>query len=150
MTKFREPATFERALTVVAGLIGWDACAHICGVSTRAVRFWSDPDTDVAIRLVDARRLDEAYLKAGGEHPPFYRVYALQLELGGMVSDDEAKALSTVAGSAAKESGEAINALLLAAAPGAGPAVRRKARRETKEAIESLHRGLAVLGEDGD
>ena len=44
MTKIREPLTYERTLTTIAQVIGWDRCAAICGVkSVEAVRRWSDP-----------------------------------------------------------------------------------------------------------
>lgn len=150
MTKFREAITFNRALTTVAELIGWDRCAAICGRGERAVRNWSDPDTDQEISVLDARRLDAAYLSAGGDYPPFHRTFALQLELETRMPADEAQAIAEAAGRAAKEGGEAIAAMLKAAAPGTGPAQRRKAKQEVKEAIEALGIGLDVLGETGD
>jgi hypothetical protein len=148
MTKFREPITFHRALTTVAAKIGWDRCAAICGLGERAVRNWSDPDTDTEIRLIDARRLDQAYLAAGGDHPPFHRTYALQLGLE-LREPATAPTITTAAAHIAKEGGEAIAAMLDAAARASGEAARRKARREVREAIEALGTGLDALG-DGD
>lgn len=148
MTKPREAITFNRALTTVAELLGWDRCAAICGRSERTVRNWSDPDTDTEISVLDARRLDAAYLGAGGNHAPFHRTFALQLELESRLPVDEAQAINDAAAKAAKEGGEAIAALITAAAPGTGPAQRRKAQIEVKEAIEALGIGLDVLGKD--
>jgi hypothetical protein len=70
MTKRRDPLTFHRALTVIAGRIGWDKCAMIVGRSERLVRMWSDPDADSEISIIDALRLDKAFLAAGGDHAP--------------------------------------------------------------------------------
>jgi len=115
MTKRREPITFHRALTIVAAHIGWDRCAAICGVTERAVRNWSDPDTDAEIRLIDARRLDQAYLEHGGAEPPFLQVYKLQLELAALSASERSKCLGLAASGAAKEGGEAAAALMRAA-----------------------------------
>ncbi|MDR7101444.1 hypothetical protein [Croceicoccus sp. BE223] len=145
MTKRREPITFHRALTIVAAHIGWDRCAAICGVTERAVRNWSDPDTDAEIRLIDARRLDQAYLEHGGAEPPFMQVYKLQLELAALSATERSKCLGLAASNAAKEGGEAFAALMRAALPGAGAADRRRAEREAEEAIAALHEGLSIL-----
>lgn len=145
MTKRREPITFHRALTIVAAHIGWDRCAAICGVTERAVRNWSDPDTDAEIRLIDARRLDQAYLEHGGAEPPFMQVYQLQLELAALSATDRSKCLSLAASAAAKEGGEAVAALIRASQPHAGAADRRAAEREAEEAIAALSKGLAIL-----
>jgi len=147
MTKFREPITFNRALTTLADLIGWDRCAAICGVSERTVRNWSDPDTDTEIRLIDARRLDQAYLAAGGDFAPFHRTFALQLGLETREPADEAPAITAAAATIAKEGGEAIAAMLDAATRGNCGVTRRKAKREVKEAIEAMGQGLDALGE---
>lgn len=145
MTKRREPITFHRALTVVAAHIGWDRAAAICGVTERAVRNWSDPDTDSEIRLIDARRLDQAFMEHGGGEPPFLQVYKLQLELAALSASERSKCLSNAASVAAKEGGEAVAALIRAAQPDAGAADRRAAEREAEEAIAALSEGLAIL-----
>lgn len=142
MTKRRDPLTYHRALTKVAALLGWDVCAGLCGVTERAVRNWSDPDTDSEIRVIDAERLDRAYLKAGGDHAPFHQVMGLRLD----IADCDTQAdLTIAAAKAAKEAGEAVSAIVLAATPGATPAARRKAREEGEEAIEALTESLAAL-----
>lgn len=143
MTKRREPLTYHRALTVIAGKIGWDTCGAICGVTERAVRYWSDPDAETEIRLIDAERLDRAFLEAGGDHAPFHRLFALRLDLalqGGRSAD-----ITSTAAASAKEAGEAVSALVLAAQPGANPAARRHAREQIEEAITSLTDSLNVL-----
>lgn len=141
MTKLREPFTFNRALTVVAAGIGWDRCAMITGRSERSVRGWSDPDTDTEISILDANRLDKAFLAAGGDHAPFGQVYNALLDIA--VTDTDAD-LVQAAASAAKESGEAVAALIDAATT-RNPASRRRARREGEEAMAALTRCLAAV-----
>ena len=60
MTKPRPPLTFERALTRIAELIGWDGCASVLGKSESYVRKLSDPDIERSISIQYARRLDAA------------------------------------------------------------------------------------------
>ena len=141
MTKRRDPLTFHRALTVVAAQIGWDRCAMITGRSERQVRNWSDPDADSEISILDAMRLDKAYLASGGDHAPFGQVYNTLLEIASAEIDAD---LVKVAAEAAKESGEAISALL-DAATSTDPAKRRRARKEGEEAIAAMTKGLATL-----
>ncbi len=147
MTKRREPLTYHAALTKVAALIGWDRCGAICGVTERAVRNWSDPDTEAEIRMIDAERLDRAFVAAGGEQAPFHRLFGLRLEIA--ASDGAALDAQKAAASAAKEAGEAVSALVLASAPDAGPEARRAARREAEEAIQSLTDGIAAIDRYG-
>jgi hypothetical protein len=73
--------SYQLTLTRVAGAIGWDRCAAICGVSERAVRLWSDHDCETEIRMIDAERLDRAFMDHGGDHAPFHRLMALRLEI---------------------------------------------------------------------
>ncbi|KPH62314.1 hypothetical protein [Novosphingobium sp. ST904] len=149
MTKLREPLTYQRTLTQIAAVIGWDRCAAICGVSERSVRNWSDPDCETEIRLIDAERLDHAFMERGGDHAPFHRLHALRLDLAARDTPDHC--LVSVAGKAAKETGEAVAALITASGSG-DPRARRRARKEVHEAIDSLTDGLASLdrAEQGD
>lgn len=147
MTKRRDPITFERALTTVAARIGWDSCAAICGVSERMVRYWSDPECEVEIRLIDALRLDKAFIQRGGDHAPFHQTYALRLELA---ASEPAAGLVDLAATAALESGQAIAALLDAAAKPSCPKAARRARQEGEEAIDALTRGLAAIPAPSD
>lgn len=143
MTKRREPLTYESTLAKVAALIGWDNCAAICGLrSPRAIRNWSEPDTQAAIRMIDAERLDRAFIGAGGDHAPFHQLFALRLELADQLA--ATTDLVQVAAEAARESGEAVSALLEAATSNC-PSVRRRAREEGEEAVAALTKGLAAL-----
>lgn len=144
MTKRRAPLTFHRALTQIAALIGWDRCGAICGVTDRTVRYWSDPDCETEIRLIDAERLDRAYLAAGGDHAPFHRVYAQRLELA--AHEAQSSNLADLAARTAKETGEAV-AAMIEASHAANPRVRRRARDELAEAIEVLTTSMAALDE---
>lgn len=146
MTKRREPLTFHRALTVIAARIGWDKCAMVVGRSERLVRMWSDPDADSEISILDAFRLDRAFIAAGGDHGPFHQVFTVQLELA--ARESASTDLAFAAGKAARESGEAVSALIEAAASN-DPAKRRAARREAEEAIEALTDGIAALDRHG-
>jgi len=146
MTKRRAPLTFHRALTQIAARIGWDHAGAICGVTERTVRYWSDPDCETEIRLIDAERLDRAFLAAGGDHAPFHRVYAQRLELAS--HDAASNDLTHLAGIAAREAGEAVGAMIAAAGTSC-PRKRRAALEEVAEAIDALTNGLASL-EEGD
>ncbi|MCJ1959628.1 hypothetical protein [Novosphingobium mangrovi (ex Hu et al. 2023)] len=142
MTKRREPLTYQHTLTKVAARIGWDRCAHICGVSERSVRNWSDPDCETEIRMIDAERLDRAYLEHGGECAPFHHLMTLRLELSAKGS--AATCMFSIASSVAKESGEAI-AALVAAAGSLDDTTRRAAVKEGEEAIAALTHAMAAL-----
>lgn len=143
MTKRREPLTFHRALTRIAAAIGWDRCAALCGVTEKSVRNWSDPDCETEIRMIDAERLDRACLAASG-HAPFFEVYSLRLDVAAHQQAAHAD-VALMAAAAAKETGEAVSALVLAAGNGAAPDMIREARREIEEAIHTLTEGLAAL-----
>lgn len=144
MTKRREPLTYHRTLTVIAAAIGWDRCAAICGVTERMARYWSDPDCETEIRMIDAERLDRAFMDHGGDHAPFHRLFTLRLDLAGRDLNHDAS-LSLLSASAAKESGEAISALIAASTAPTCPKARRRARTETEQAIAVLQDGLAAL-----
>lgn len=141
MTKRRDPFTFHRALTIIAAQIGWDQCAMITGVGERQVRNYSDPDAASEISILDANRLDKAFLAAGGDHAPFGQVYNALLDIAVAETDAD---LVMAAASAAKESGEAVSAMIEAATT-RSPSARRRARKEGEEALKSLTRGLAAL-----
>lgn len=143
MTKRREPLTYHRTLTVVAGMIGWDQCGAICGVSERAVRYWSDPDAETQIRMIDAERLDKAYIAAGGDYAPFHRLFTLRLDMAARERDGAG--LTRAAVDSAREAGQAVAALVSAAANPEDPNALRMARKEGEEAIEALTDALAEL-----
>lgn len=141
MTKRREPLTYHRALTSAAATIGWEAVAALCGVSPRTVRNWSDPDTDAEIRLIDAERIDRACLDSGATVAPFHHCFTVRLEIA---SRDGVGDLISVAGRAAKESGEAVNALIEVAACNSA-VTRHAALKEAEEAIAALADGVAAI-----
>lgn len=143
MTKRREPLTYHRALTTIAARIGWDRCAAICGVSERTVRYWSDPDCETEIRLIDAERLDRAFIEHGGDHAPFLRLFELRLDVQARAENAD---LVRLAGELAKESGEAIAATLAASAQSDCPHSQLRARQELEEAIAKMSDCLASLG----
>lgn len=143
MTKRREPLTYEATLTDVAAVIGWDQCGAICGVSGRAVRLWSDHDCETEIRMIDAERLDRAFLERGGGYAPFHRLMALRLDVA--AHDVAGHSLSEIAMGAAKEAGEAVAALIKASGQPDNPVARREAKKEVQEAIDTLTDGLAAI-----
>jgi hypothetical protein len=126
---------------MIAGSIGWDRCAAICGVTARRIRAWSDPECETEIRLIDAERLDRAFMEHGGDHAPFYRLFALRLDIA---SRNPGGNVALAAATVAKETGEAVSAMVVhAQAPTA--ASRRAALKEMEEAAEALTHGLAAL-----
>ena len=143
MTKRREPLTYHRALTTIAARIGWDRCAAICGVTERTVRYWSDPDCETEIRLIDAERLDRAFVDHGGDHRPFLRLFELRADVQARAQDAN---LVTLAGEMAKESGEAIAATITAAARADCPRERQRAIQELEEAVAKMSDVIASLG----
>lgn len=146
MTKVRPPLTFELALAKVAGLLGWSRVAEIAGRTERQVRNWSDPDATGALTLDHALALDVAFRQAGGEGAPLFQCYATRLEVETNAACADAHAQAARVATAAKEAGEAISAQILACRPGASPASRELARRETEEAIGALTNTLPDLG----
>lgn len=144
MTKRREPLTYHAALTTIAARIGWDHCGALCGVTDRTVRLWSDPDCETEIRLIDAERLDRAFIAAGGDYAPFHRLFGLRLELA--MRTDRANFIR-LAADTAKEAGEAVAAMLDASGNADCVDLRRRARKEVQEAIDKLTDCLAGLGD---
>ncbi|NKJ40799.1 hypothetical protein [Novosphingobium sp. SG720] len=142
MTKRRDPLTVHQALTVIAARIGWDKCGMLVGRSGRLVRMWSDPDADSEISILDAMRLDRAFIEAGGDHAPILRVYSFQLDIA---ASEGATDMTRAAAAAAKESGEAVAALLDAALHPQDPGALRRARKEGEEALAAITDGLAAL-----
>lgn len=143
MTKRREPLTFHLALTKAAVILGgWEPVAALCGVTPRAARNWSEPDTDAEIRLIDAERVDRACLDTGSAVAPFHQVYSLRLEIA--ASEAPQVCITRAAAATAKETGEAVAALIVLA-QSADPEKRRTARREIEEAMASLAAALTAI-----
>jgi hypothetical protein len=149
MTKRRGPLTFELALTRVAGEIGWSRVAEIAQQSDRTVRNWSEPDTgpaaERAISLDVALRLDSAFQAAGADGAPFLQCYALRLEADIKAACADSRELGLMTGRLAHESGEAIQAAITAALPGASENEKARAELELEQASRALTDTLATL-----
>lgn len=145
MTKRRSALTFERALSSVAGSIGWAAAAAIVGRSENTVRNWSDEDSAAGIRLDAALRLDVAFHQAGGEGWPFLHCYALRVEADSADAGADAHALTRAAAVAAREGGEAIEATIAAALCSDDPRLRAKAELELEQGIAAFTNTLSRL-----
>lgn len=148
MTKRRDPLTYQHTLEKVANAIGWERAGAICGVTARSVRNWSDHDCEQEIRMIDAERLDQAFLDQGGTYRPFYRLMSLRADIAGRHT--EASDLTDHAAKAAKESGEAIAAIIAASGKLHDPAARRQALSEVQQAIDVLTDSAALLGGGSD
>ncbi|MBB5985332.1 hypothetical protein [Sphingobium lignivorans] len=149
MTKRRPPLTFFAALVRAVELLGYDGIAQILGCSESLVRKLSDPDTEREISLRNARRIDEAYQRAGGDGAPFLECYALQLELAGSDLRPSQADLLAAVGAAAKETGEAVAFALKAIENEGCDLSRAQALREIEEGIASLTGIAAKLGGAG-
>jgi hypothetical protein len=93
--------------------------------------------------MIDAERLDRAFLEYGGAYAPFHRLFTLRLEIASATPADAD--LAQQASLSAKETGEAVAALIDAASHADCPRARRRARKEVEEAINALTDGLALL-----
>jgi hypothetical protein len=149
MTKMRAPASFEDAITRVAGVLGFEGMAAVVGKTDRAVRNWSDPDIGTLPTLEDAWRLDAAYIAECGGEPPILAAYALKLKRSAFAPGNAA-AIAASMKVAAKEGGEALAALVDASQPGADQLTRQLAAREALEASEAFKSAAQQLVAGGE
>lgn len=140
MTIVRKPATFERALSAIAELLGWDGCADVLGKSESHIRKMGTPDTDRELSIRDAVRLDAAYRRAGGEGAPLLECYALKLDIHMPSGTACTDTMLSGAQAVAKESGEAVAAIIRLAGNVDDPKARIAALREIEEAVTDLTR----------
>jgi hypothetical protein len=145
MTKLRHPLSHHSALETAAELLGWPICCKIAERAERTVRDWSDPDIKWEIPLPVAAAIDRAVMETNPDaQPPFFAWYQAQVHLwrarGAAAMECAAQRLAT----AQREAGEAFAAHTLAAVPGANLRTRRRARRETEQAIVALALTLDV------
>jgi hypothetical protein len=140
MTIARKPATFELALANIAARLGWDGCADVLGKSESHLRKMGTPDTDRELSVRDAVRLDAAYRRAGGEGAPLLECYALKLDMQMSAPPATASTMLSGAQAVAKESGEAIAAIIELAGNVNDPKARQSALREIEEAVADLTR----------
>jgi len=145
VTKLRAPLTAQLALTRIAGVIGWDLCAEVTGRSPRTVQNWSDPDTSAGVTLDAAILLDLEYRAAGGDGSPLLEWHALRLDVELQATFASSEQLALKVAAAARESGEATAAGIVASRPGASDADLILAERETEEGIAAQTRTLAEL-----
>ena len=145
MTIPRRPVTFENALWRIAGLLGWDGCASAIGKSESHMRKLGAPDTERELSLNDARRLDAAWRRAGGEGAPILECYALALDMGAPTEPACPDRMIASAGKAARETGEAIAAALALATDTGNATARLDAMREIEEGMAELQHLLAAI-----
>jgi hypothetical protein len=138
--------SFEQAMNRIAGVLGWDGMARELGLTESAVRKRGDPDSPGSLTFEEALRLDTAYGVAGGDGYPLHQTYALRLQLSADDARSSAVELVRAAGRAARETGEAVEALLAASEPGADAFTRQTATREGQEAIEALTSAVSKVG----
>jgi hypothetical protein len=140
MTIVRKPATFELALAKIAARLGWDGCADVLGKSESHLRKMGTPDTDRELSVRDAVRLDAAFRRAGGEGAPLLECYALKLDFQRPTAPATTETMLSGAQAVAKESGEAIAAIIQLAGNVSDPKARLNALREIEEAVADLTR----------
>ena len=148
MTKLRSALSIDTALARIAGQLpgGWAEMAGLTGYAERTVRAWGDVDRDENINLPAAVALDIAFQAAGGTGAPIFEAYsdlvrAAQAERFGCKHELHRAAIVLM-----KENGDAEQALLEAALPGAGPAEVAKAQRELLQARNIGDSVLVRLG----
>lgn len=145
MTKAREPLSIADAVTEIAKVITWEKAAEVVDKSVRLIAYWSDPEDDRAPSLAQALALDAAYRAVtGGDYAPIQSAYAYQLDLLQAPVGNRA-ALRQLVGEVARETGEAVCALVQASEDSAGPAAIKDAIREVDEAAEVIGRARAAL-----
>jgi hypothetical protein len=98
--------------------------------------------------MIDAERLDRAFIERGGGYAPFHRLMALRLDIA--AQDVAGQSLSEIAMGAAKEAGEAVAAMIKVSSQPDSPAARREAKKEVQEAIDMLTDGLAAIDGPGE
>ena len=145
MTKARPPLTAHRALTTIAGAIGWEKAGELVNKAERTIRNWSDPDTTACITLDAALKLDLAFRAHGGDGYPLLRWYQLQVELRVGAQGLPVAAVADSAALASDEHGDAMAATFRALRPGATPAEIAIAVREAEESLAAQARHVEAL-----
>ncbi len=146
MTHVRAPLTFAGAMTIIAGHIGYEAAAKISGRAERTIYSWAHPTTRTVPPIDQALAFDAAYREAGGDGAPFLDAYAFQLGVVIERQDACARALVAEAGTASRETGEAIAAALSLTDSRASPLDAHRAFAEVTQAagaIDALQRRVA-------
>lgn len=142
MTLAREPLTFSKAISTIAGKIDYPSMAQIVDRSERLVRKWSHPQSNAHPTVAQGVALDLAYIEAGGDTAPISETYLQLLDRGIGERMANRLALTAAVASAVKESGDAFAAVLAVTHPGAGPREVHRAEHELEEAQSAM----AVVG----
>lgn len=137
MTKVHKPLTQHKAMSTVADLLGWDTCADIIGMSESMTRKLGNPTTGRELKFRDAIRLDIAFREAGGNASPFLECFAARVGFDGDGIDPQDACVIKSSGDAAKETGEALSAALLAIAT-SDPAAVAKAVEEAEQGVQAM------------
>lgn len=145
VTKLRTPLTFSRAITTIAGTIGWQEAARVTRRAVRTVRHWSESDRHGTPTLDQAIALDRAFIQAGGGYAPILQSYARQLDVAMVDPVACRSALADDIALASRETGDAIGHCIAALRPGASTAEIHRAIVETEEADALFPRMIGRL-----
>ncbi len=145
MTSLRAPLTFPAAMTRVAGVIGWPACATMARRSERAVRYWSEDRCQATPPVALALAFDAAYQAAGGDGAPFLDAFAHQLQVERDQQDACRRELAVAVADASSESGEAVAAAIALTYSNASPRLAHRALAEAEQAHSAWGRLIRRL-----
>lgn len=145
MTHLRAPLTFPAAMTRVAGVIGWPACAKIAARRERTVRYWSEDSCKATPPVALALGFDAAYRAAGGDGAPFLDAFAHQLQLEIEQQDACRRQLAEAISEASSESGDAIAAAVALTVTNASPLQALRALAEAEQAHSAFGRLIRRL-----
>lgn len=145
MTHLRAPLTFPAAMTRVAGVVGWPACAKIADRRERTVRYWSQDNCTSAPSVTLALMFDAAYRAEGGEGAPFLDAFAHQLQLEIEHQDACRRQLADAIGETSTESGDAIAAAVALTVTNASPLQALRALAEAQQAHSAWGRLIRRL-----
>lgn len=145
MTQLRAPLTFPAAMTRVAGVIGWPACAALARRNERTVRYWSEDGCKATPPINLALAYDAAYQAAGGDGAPFLDAFAHQLQVSRDQHDACRRELAVAVADASSESGEAVAAAITLTYTNASPRLALRALAEAEQAHSAWGRLIRRL-----
>ncbi|WP_294353828.1 hypothetical protein [uncultured Sphingomonas sp.] len=146
MTKQRPPVSIENTLYRVLGELGIDRAAGVTGREAHYLRGLSDHDRREQLTVRDMIALDVACREAGDPTFPFYETVGLLLKEASAERLADAAAIGRHAQVTARESGEALAAIMAAAiAAGTDPKLIDNALREAEEAHGAFADVIATL-----
>jgi len=147
VTKVRPPISTHQALDRIAGQLpgGWAQMGRLSERSESVVRRWGDPDHETDVPLGIAIKFDVAFQEAGGSGAPLHDAYAHLLNLAIAERFTDQVLLLEMTRIVAKESGEALTALISLC--GANPSAEDifRALRELPEAVSAFNALLPVV-----